>query len=148
MFKPTRILVPTDMSDHSLRAIRLGIDIASNYDAKFFLLHVMSSPAQGCVFDYCPDDTLVESLKVEMLESARKGMLQQLSIFPWIDVTKVSIEIRAGVPHEEIINAVEDFGINLIVITSLGATGLAKYLMGGVARQVLLRANCSVLLAK
>ncbi|MHC1697886.1 MAG: universal stress protein [Geobacteraceae bacterium] len=148
MFKPTRILVPTDMSDYSFRAIRLGFDIAKEYNAKVFLLHVMQSPVQECVFDYCPTDDLVESLKLEMLESARKGILQQLSRLPWIDVDTIATHVRTGVPYEEILNLAEELEIHLIVIGSLGATGLAKYLMGGVARQVLLGANCSVLLSK
>jgi len=83
-----------------------------------------------------------------MLESARKGMRQQLSRFPWIDADTVTTDVRTGIPYEEILHAAEELEIDLIVIASLGATGLSKYLMGGVARQVLLGAKCSVLLAK
>ena len=148
MFKPTRVLVPTDMSDHSLSAIRLGFDIASKFDADVCLLHVIENPAQECVFDYCPTENLIDALKVEMLESARKGLLQQLSRFPWIDADMVTTDVRTGVPYEEILNAAEELEIDLIVIASLGSTGLSKYLMGGVARQVLQGAKCSVLLTK
>jgi len=148
MFKPTRILVPTDMSDHSLRAIRLGFDIASKFDAEVFLLHVIQNPVQECVLDYCLNEDLIKALKIEMLESSRKGMRQQLSRFPWIDVDDVSVDVRTGIPYAEILTAAEEHEIDLIVIASLGATGLAKYLMGGVVRQILLGAKCSVLLTK
>lgn len=148
MFNPTRILIPTDMSDHSFRAIRLGFDIAKEYDAKVFLLHVMQNPAEECIVDYCPTADLVASLKAEMLESARKGMLRQLSSLPWIDADSIATHVRTGVPYEEILNMAQELSINLIVIASMGSTGLANYLMGGVARQVLLGAKCSVLLSK
>lgn len=148
MFKPTRILVPTDMSDHSLRAIRLGFDIATEFDAEVRLLHVMQSPVQECLLDYCLTEEMIIALKGEMLESALKGMRLQLSRFPWIDVDTVTTDVRTGVPSEVILHSAEKLEIDLIVIASLGATGLSKYLMGGVARQVLLGAKCSVLLTK
>jgi len=90
----------------------------------------------------------VKSVEIEMHELARKGLQQQLAMFPWIDTDTVTTAVRTGVPYEEIINAAEELEIDLIVIGSLGATGLSNYLMGGVARQVLLNAKCSILLTK
>jgi nucleotide-binding universal stress UspA family protein len=42
----------------------------------------------------------------------------------------------------------EENGIDLIVIASHGATGLAQYLMGSVARHLLQAAKCPVLLVR
>ena len=56
--------------------------------------------------------------------------------------------MRRGVPYEEILKEAEEKGVDLIVIASLGRTGLAKYLIGSVARNVLKRAKCPVLLTK
>jgi nucleotide-binding universal stress UspA family protein len=39
-------------------------------------------------------------------------------------------------------------GIDLIIISSLGKTGLGKYFIGGVARNVLKGSACPVLLTK
>ena len=38
---PTRILVPTDFSEHSDRALEQALDTAQKYHAKVFLLHVI-----------------------------------------------------------------------------------------------------------
>ena len=59
-----------------------------------------------------------------------------------------SSDVRRGVPYEEILKEAEEKGVDLIVIASLGRTGLAKYLIGSVARNVLKRAKCPVLLTK
>ncbi|MDD2336046.1 MAG: universal stress protein [Geobacteraceae bacterium] len=148
MFKPSRILVPTDMSDHSLKAIRMAFDIAAQYNAEVFLLHVIKNPVPECVIDYSISEELVKNLQTEMFESARKGILKLLDMFPSINADKIATDVRTGVPYEEILNEAEEREIDLIVISPLGTTGLAKYLMGSVARHVLLGAKCPVLLTK
>lgn len=57
-------------------------------------------------------------------------------------------KVTSGVAYEEILREQDEKGIDLIVISSLGRTGIAKYLMGSVARNVLKGATCSVLLTK
>ncbi len=39
---PTKIFVPTDFSKHSDKALDRALDIAKQYGAKVFLLHVIS----------------------------------------------------------------------------------------------------------
>lgn len=148
MFKPSRILVPTDMSDHSDLAVRQAFDIAKLYDAEVFVLHVIADPVQICTVDYCISQELFERCLNAMLESARNGILGQLVKFVSMGVSSVTTDVKTGVPHDEILKAAEEKGIDLIVIGSLGSTGLAKYLMGSVARHVLMGANCPVLLVK
>jgi nucleotide-binding universal stress UspA family protein len=148
MFKPERILVPTDMSDHADKAIRRALDIAKLFDSEVFLLHVIHEPVQQCTVDYCISIELLNQLQAGMLESARKGMRDQLVKFPFFDPDQVKMDIRTGIPYDEILKEADEREIDLIVISSLGSTGLAKYLMGSVARHVLLGAKCSVLLVK
>lgn len=56
--------------------------------------------------------------------------------------------VRKGVPSEEILKEGKEKGIDLIVIASLGRSGIAKYLIGNVARNVLKGSKCPVLLTK
>jgi nucleotide-binding universal stress UspA family protein len=83
-----------------------------------------------------------------MLESVRKGMRTQLAKFPSIDPAVIITDVKTGIPYQEILKEAEERDIDLIVISSLGSSGLAKYLLGSVARHVLLGAKCSVLLTK
>jgi universal stress protein A len=148
MFKPYRILVPTDMSEHSDKAIRNAFDIAKQYNAEVFLLHVIQEPVQQCTIDYCISEELLSQLQEQMLESVRKGMRTQLAKFPSIDPALITTDVKIGIPYQAILKEAEERDIDLIVIASLGSSGLAKYLMGSVARHVLLGAKCSVLLTK
>ena len=61
---------------------------------------------------------------------------------------EVESEAVIGNTSEVILEEEEKKGIDLIVIASLGKTGLAKYLIGSVARNVLKAAKCPVLLTK
>jgi nucleotide-binding universal stress UspA family protein len=148
MFKAGRILVPTDMSEHSNQAILEALDIAKQYDAELILLHVIKNPVQQCTGDYCISEELLNQLNSEMMESARRNIADQLEKMGGTDGLKVTTDVRTGVPYDEIINEAAEKNADLIMISPLGATGLAKYIMGSVTRHVLLGAKCPVLLLK
>jgi nucleotide-binding universal stress UspA family protein len=148
MFQPSRILVPTDMSDNSFMAIRHAFDIANQFNSEVILLHVIRNPVQECTIDYCISKELVAQLQSEMLDCAKKGIRQQLAKLPGIDADKIITDVKSGNPYVEILKEAEERDIDLIVIASLGHSGMAKYLIGSVARHVLLEAKCPVLLTK
>ncbi len=103
MFKPARILVPTDMSEHSDKAVRQALDIARQFNAEVFLLHVIKDPVQQCTVDYCISEELMNQLQAQMLESARKGMRMQLAKFPSIGPESIATDIKTGNPYEQIL---------------------------------------------
>lgn len=148
MFKPGRILVPTDMSEHSNNTICEALEIAKQYDSEIILLHVIKHQAQQCTVDYCISEELMNQLNTELMESARKSIADQLKKCVGVEGLKITTDIRAGIPYDEIINEAEEKKVDLIMIAPLGATGLAKYIMGSVTRHVLLGAKCPVLLLK
>ena len=148
MFKPTRILVPKDMPEYSLKALRHAFDIAKEFDSEVFLLHVIQNPVKQCIADFCLDNEEFSRIQIQMFESARLEILKQLAIFPYIKLDKITTNVRTGLPYDEILKEVEEREINLIVIDSLESKGLEKYLIGSVAHHMLLGAKCSVLQVK
>lgn len=148
MFKPTKILVPTDMSSHSDKAVRQAVDVARQFNSELFLLHVIQDPVQQCTVDYCISEGLVEQLQSELMESARKAIQNQVEKIPGAKDVSITTDIKTGAPYDQILLEEKERGIDLVVISSLGTTGLAKYLIGSVARHVLLGSTCSVLLVK
>jgi len=46
MFAPKAILVPTDFSEYSDRAVKEAVDIATQNNAKIYLLHVVDKLQQ------------------------------------------------------------------------------------------------------
>lgn len=58
------------------------------------------------------------------------------------------IDVRLGDPAHEIVRAASDWKADLIVMGSRGRTGLARLLLGSVARKVVEHAPCSVLIKR
>jgi nucleotide-binding universal stress UspA family protein len=73
---------------------------------------------------------------------------EQIEKFPQAKELEVFSEAVIGNASEAILEEETSKGIDLIVIASLGRTGLAKYLIGSVARNVLKGSKCPVLLTK
>jgi len=148
MLKPTKILVPSDFSDFSDKALRQGLDIALQYGAKVYLLHVINEEVRQCVDFYCISLETVKEMEDQMVTSAGEQLQKQLEKFPQARGVEVIADTRKGVPYEEILREGQERGIDLIVIASLGRTGIGKYLIGSVARNVLKGSTCPVLLTK
>jgi nucleotide-binding universal stress UspA family protein len=136
------------MSDHSDRAIRRSFDIARQFSAEVFILHVVRDPVQLCTVDFCVSEDLVNQITCQMLECAREAVRSQVAKYLSMGDIHVTTDVKVGVPHEIILKEAAENGIDLIVITPHGSTDLSKYLMGSVARHVLLGAECQVLVVK
>jgi nucleotide-binding universal stress UspA family protein len=148
MFKPSRILVPTDMSPHADKAIRQALEIAKQFGSDVFVLHVIQHRVQQYTPDYSMSDDIGIQPQGPVYDRAREGILRQVQSISPEGAANVTLDVREGVPYDEILKDAEERNVDLIVISSLGTTGLAKYLMGSVARHVLLSSKCSVLLVK
>jgi nucleotide-binding universal stress UspA family protein len=147
MLKPTKILVPTDFSEYSDRALRQALDIAKQYGAQVYVLHVLREEF------YRFDDlgNIADTWQVmenSRLAKTKENLQKQLDKFPQAKEVEVIADIRRGLHYEAILEEAEQKGIDLIVIASLGQSGIAKYLIGSVARNVLKGAKCPVLLTK
>jgi len=147
MLKPTRILVPTDFSSYSDTALRQAFDIAKQYKAQVYVVHVLHGKNP-----YDTSDSTIpsyyENMEKQMIEGARKKLQQEVDKFPQTKELEVFTQVVNGNTSEAILAEEKGKGIDLIVIASLGRAGIAKYLIGSVARNVLKGAKCPVLLTK
>jgi len=147
MLTPTRILVPTDFSGYSDKALRQALDIAKEYKARVYVVHVLHEKNP-----YDTGDSTIpsyyEDLEKQVIDAATKHLKHQINKFPQAKEVEVVSEVLTGTTYEAILAEEREKGIDLIVIASLGQSGIAKYLIGSVARNVLKGAKCPVLLTK
>jgi len=148
MFSPKNILVPTDFSEDSDRALQTALEIAAKYLSRVFLLHVAGGTFQQTLADYRIDQRAVERILNESILFADEKLRETIDKFPKTSEVKVIPDVRNGVPHEEILIEAAERGIDLIVIASHGKTGLKKYFIGSVAEKVMKEAKCPVLLIR
>ena len=148
MFQPRKILVPTDFSEDSDLAFRMALSIAVKYQARIFLLHVISNTVQQSLADYCLDQSIVARVLNESIVFSNEKLQEVIDKNQQSGNIKVIPDVRKGQPYEEILKEAAERKIDLIVIASHGKTGLKKYLIGSVTEKVMKEAKCPLLLIR
>lgn len=152
MLKPTKILVPTDFSGYSVAALKQAVDIAEEYRAEVHVLHVVEVKIRSMYeYEFAGKSASVAGirrLESKMVKTAEARMREFLDDLVPDARAKLVSNVVKGNPVQEILRFQKDNGIDLIVISSLGHSGLAEYFIGGVARNVLKGSTCHVLLTK
>ncbi|MCG6537282.1 MAG: universal stress protein [Syntrophales bacterium LBB04] len=147
MFSPQNILVPTDFSVYSDRALQQSIDIARQFNAKIHLLHVISVVIE-CGIEYCLESKTLDLLENHTILAAKDMIQKQLDKFPESKAIEIIINIRQGNIYEEILKAQQEKKVDLTVIASQGQTEFLDHLIGSVAERVLRHSNSNVLLVR
>jgi universal stress protein A len=148
MFEPKRILVPTDFSEHSDKALNEAIDIAGKYNSKIYLLHVIDKQVQQCAVDYCLSEADVEKLEADSVNWSSDMLKKEASKLNKADAVEIEFDIKKGDPYHEIIKEEKDKDIDLVVMSSFGRTGLKKFMLGSVADKVIRNSTSQVLMVK
>ncbi len=152
MLRPTKILVPTDFSGYSDKALKQALDIAKEYNSQVYILHVVHEKIHSVLGDDYSDVSItpeqIKNLKRSMTNKAKDRLRKQIEKFHDLGGIEIVQMVTTGVPYEEINRAQEEMGMDLIVIASIGQSALGRYLIGSVARNVLKGAKCPVLLTK
>ncbi len=140
--KITKILFPTDFSEGALHAFPYAVDLAKNYGAKLYLIHVLYdiAVASGLHIPHSSMNTLYQ----ELHENAKKT-LESFAYEVRKGVTDIEFAVLRGVPYEETLKFADATGIDLIVIGTHGRKGLDRMLFGSTAERVVRNAACPVL---
>jgi nucleotide-binding universal stress UspA family protein len=129
------ILHPTDFSEHSEWAFHLASALARDHGARLIVLHVNPTP----VFR----GELVTEAHPNRYHDQVWNKLQGL-IVPGPGVP-LECQLADGKPQDEILRVARENHCDLIVLGTLGRTGLPRLVMGSVAEQVMRKASCPVL---
>ncbi len=114
MFRPANILVATDLSKESDRAISAALDIAGKYRSHVELMYVLDDVRQ-CSVDYCIPQDEVDSAKSRMLKEAKRMLKEQISRIPVHPKVDIMETVKFGDQLTEILTEVEKNKIDLLV---------------------------------
>jgi nucleotide-binding universal stress UspA family protein len=136
-----RILVPTDFTDTSERALDWAFSFSERLGSSITVMHAYEIPIIGF-----PDGALVATAEIatRMNEAARTGLERVVSRRTGGKVPVDSV-LREGVPWEEITAVADEIDADMIVIGTHGRKGLARALLGSVAENVVRTATRPVL---
>ncbi len=135
------ILVPTDGSEYTKEAVRRSMELAKLAGGKVTALYVLDQT----MLTNMPMDTAVVNV-YNMLEKEGKDAVDYVRGLGAEEGVEVEVSVKEGAPFKVIIE--ESPKYDVIVMGTLGRTGMSKLLMGSVAERVVRGASCPVMVVK
>ncbi len=143
------ILVATDLTEVGRTTIEVAIGCSQLAHAKVHLLHVVEHPYNFEIIADAFPASQIDELRNKALEEAAAALNNQLSRTDFRTLKQgVQVHIEEGPTDAAILDAVEKFGIDLLVMGTLGRSGITRFLVGNTAERVFPHVSCSVLAVK
>jgi nucleotide-binding universal stress UspA family protein len=147
------ILVPLDGSDLAVAALPAAKAMASKFGAKLVLLTVVetgaatlalgANAAAGGMTDPAAITTEVDA-HVEAAKAYLSATVEQLAE----ESLAAEFEVRGGSPGGAVVDAADESGAELIVMSSHGRGGLGRLIFGSVAEHVVRHATMPVMIIR
>lgn len=134
-----KILVTTDLSPLSLAAMEYATSLATLYTSKITLLFVLEGREGAHGKDSSSQPTTEDEARKALEEFVRTNI-------PGGD--RLTLQVRQGVPADEIAGFAQAEGIDLIVMATHGRTGVRHMMVGSVAERVVRLCTVPVLTVK
>ena len=141
-----KIVLTTDLSDHSLAALDYASTLSLLYGARLYLLHVEDVGPPPMYTTHLPDFS-GEQFNRQVTERAWKE-LDRFATEKINPDLKANLAIRVGNPVDEINRFAKEEGIDIIIMATHGRTGLKHVLTGSVAEKVVRTSPIPVLTVK
>lgn len=130
------ILVPTDFSDHSKRAVKTALELGKIFSARLSVVHVV---------DYLPPSYI--SAQTEYTSAPQIVARATAYLAEWsneVGLKDAEQLVASGTASREIVAAAKANGVDLIAIGTSGEGGI-KRLLGSTTSAVMHHAPCDVL---
>ena len=136
------ILVPTDGSDHAVRAAEHARYLADAFDATVHVVTVLDLQRAGGPFDAGG----LGGEFVSRLEAQGEEALEAVRTV--VDGEAVVTATLRGEPSETILEYAADHDVGLVAMGTHGRTGVDRYVAGSVTERVVSRSEAPVLTAR
>jgi nucleotide-binding universal stress UspA family protein len=146
MFK--NILIPTDGSEQSQRAVRLGVELAKVHDARVTGIHVIPDYHLLIAYEGAFDPVTEERIEEEAKARAETYLAHVRQTATEAGIPCSTVCETSDHPYDAILRTAETNGCDLILMTSHGRKGLAAVLLGSETRKVLTHTKVPVLVVR
>jgi len=145
-----KILLATDGSANSRKALQFAIEMSSRYDAHLNVLHVVSTMEIPLdILEYISAEDIEDPPASVYLEKVGLKILQQSEReCRTTGCEDVHTAVLRGDPADMIIEFAKENGIDIIILGSRGFRGLKGKLLGSVSRKVTHNADCTCIIVK
>jgi len=140
------ILLPTDGSECSAKAMAYALSFAKQYGGRVVALHVIDQRWEEhtrVVFAEVGQD-LTQKIRNGYEEEAQRILREVTDAASKVGVP-VESKVLTGFPPEEIVRVAQQLPADIIIMGTHGRAGMSHLLLGSVAEKVVRRAPCPVL---
>lgn len=134
------ILIPTDGSEFAATAIDHGLTIAQHTGARIHAINIVDIREIAGSPNYSPRREVIEHLESEgraaterIATQARKRGLDAIT------------DVHEGPPARDLLEYVDEHGVDLIAMGTAGRTGPSRYLLGSTTERIIRHADVPVL---
>ena len=142
-----QILLPTDFSGCANHALPYAAAIAQACQAKIICLHIVEPVVPTVGYTGLAEPLPIADVSDQLEDSAERE-LPRLAESEELAGLAIEELIEHGDPAAEIVRVADERGVDLIIISSHGRTGLGRILFGSTAEAVVRHATCPVLVVK
>ncbi len=135
-----KILLSTDGSEYSRRALARAMDFAESYGSELDVVSVVEISAE--IYSVAPQVVEDKIAKTEQYLAKIQKQAESRGI------TAKWFARDSAEPYNIILEIAQKENVGLIVLGSHGRTGLQRFLMGSTAERVIAEAPCPVLVVK
>lgn len=139
------IMVATDGSELVKKAVATAIEIAKLSEAKLYAVYVIAYQGISTIY---PKDAGWEKAALDYFRIEGKEATAYVENAGRAQNVGVESVILEGNPAHEIIDFAEKNDIDLIVMGTLGKTGIERFLLGSVAENVVRHSKKAVLVVR
>jgi len=138
-----KILIATDGSAQTKKAVEHAIELARLMGAKLYVVYVVDTIAFATIPLDMRSEGMHEALRKDGVD-VTKGVVDAASE-KGVDAEAVVLE---GNPAEEIVDFAKNNEVGLIVLGMLGKSGIERFLLGSVAEKVARTSPVPVMIVK
>jgi nucleotide-binding universal stress UspA family protein len=143
-----KIMVPVDFSEHSTLAFGHARLFASAFGAAIQLVHVVEQVVHSHPSFWSAEPALADELHQQSIRSAEKLVAELARAHADELGQSVEPQVVSGSLPGALADHAVGSGIDLIILSTHGRTGFARWLMGSVSERLLRVAPCSVLVVR
>lgn len=143
------ILVASDLSEVSQQAMHVAIGAAQLAEAKVHVVHAMEATHSHRMWLTGIPDSELQEFRAKKRAEAEVAVHEQLAETDYRTLPYgVMVHVVEAPADVAILEAIDEYGIDLLVMGTVARSGIPGLLIGNTAERLLAQAPCSVLAVK
>lgn len=138
-----KILIATDGSEYTKKAVDYGVDLSKHTGAKLHAIYVVDTAAFASIPMDAAWESMYELLRQEGNEATK--YVAEKAEAEGVEIERLTVE---GHPADELIKYAESNSIDMIILGTIGKSGLDRFLLGSVAEKVVRNSKIPVLVVR